>query len=261
MFLPTDNLEFEDFCLLEEFQVKYLPGWIPEREFAVALWAHSPVEQFLKRKCPSISDFVNRIKKENGPAKDKNDLALCIKKVIETCPDILTYNKCPEVYDNLEFHNWNFDEITSIVSLDDKIILDGGSGTGRVALEAAQYARYVFAMEPATRLRQFIKDEARRAKIKNIYVIDGFLHSIPFPDEYIDVLITSHALGWELKDDLQEFERVVKNGGYIVHCPGTSRTSPKEELTHREILKHGYDFDKYKETNGWKRKYWKRVTK
>lgn len=58
MFLPTDNLKFEDFCLLEELQVKYLPGWIPEREFAVALWANPSIEQFLKRRCSSISDFI-----------------------------------------------------------------------------------------------------------------------------------------------------------------------------------------------------------
>ena len=261
MSLPTDNLEFEDFYLLEEFQIKYLPGWVAEREFAVALWANPSIEQFLRRKCPSISDFINRIKEENEPAKDKNDLALCIKKVIETCPDILTYNKCPEVYDNLEFHSWDFKEITSIVSLDDKIILDGGSGTGRVALEAAQYARCVFAMEPVTRLRQFIKDKAGKANITNIYIVDGFLHWMPFPNEYIDVLITSHALGWNLKEEFHEFERVVKNGSHIIHCPGTSCTSPKEELMHREILKHGYDFDKYEESDGWKRKYWKRVTK
>ena len=261
MSLPTENLEFGDFYLLDAFQIAYLPGWVPEREFAVALWANPSIEQFLTRKCPSISDFINRIKKENGPAKGENDLTVCIKKVIEACPDILIYNKCPEVYDNLEFHNWDFKEITSIVSLNGKIVLDGGSGTGRVALEAAQYARYVFAMEPVARLRQFIKNKARKAKIGNIYVIDGFLHSIPLPDNYIDVLITSHALGWQLKDELQEFERVVKNGGYIVHCPGTSCTSPKEEPTHSEILKNGYDSDKYKEADGWKRKYWKKVTR
>ena len=86
MFLPTDNLEFEDFCLLEEFQVKYLPGWIPEREFAVALWAHSPVEQFLKRKCPSISDFVNRIKRENEPAKTKAIWLFASRKSLKRAP-------------------------------------------------------------------------------------------------------------------------------------------------------------------------------
>jgi len=257
---PTEKIEFEDFYLLEAFQISLLPGWVPKREFAVALWANPSIEKFLKKKYPPIRDFIDKIKKGTPPAKDNNDLAICIKKVIETCSDILIYNKCPEVYDNLEFHNWDFKEITSVVSLEDKIILDGGSGTGRVALEAAEYARYVFAMEPVTRLRQFIKEKAEKLKMDNIYVIDGFLHSIPLPDAFIDVLITSHALGWQLKDELMEFERVVKNGGCIIHCPGTADVSSEEE-THNKLVENGYNFDKYKEADGWKRKYWKRVTK
>lgn len=257
---PIEKLEFEDFYLLEAFQIAYLPGWVPEKEFAVALWANPSIEDFLKRKCPFIRDFINKIKKENGQAKDNNELAICIKKVIETCSDILIYNKCPEVYDNLEFHNWDFKEVSSVVPLDDKIVLDGGSGTGRVALEAAKYARYVFAMEPVTILRQFIKDKAKKLKTDNVYVIDGFLHSIPLPDSFIDVLITSHALGWQLRDELMEFERVVKNEGYIIHCPGTA-DDPSEEERHNELLKNSYSFDKYKEADGWKRKYWKKVRK
>lgn len=138
---PTEKLEFEDFYLLEAFQIAYLPGWVPEREFAAALWAYPSIENFLRRKNPSISGFIDRIKRENGPSKDDNELALCIAKVIQTCADILIYNKCPEVYDNLKFHGWNFREITSITTLDDKVVLDGGSGTGRIALEAAQHAR------------------------------------------------------------------------------------------------------------------------
>jgi ubiquinone/menaquinone biosynthesis C-methylase UbiE len=257
---PTEKLEFEDFYLLETFQISYLPGWIPEREFAIALWANPSIENFLKRKYPPIRNFIDKIKKETPPTKDDNDLAICIKKIIGTCSDILIYNKCPEVYDNLEFHKWDFKEITSVVSLDDKIILDGGSGTGRVALEAARYTKYVFAMEPAAKLRQFIRDKAKKSKINNVYVIDGFLHSIPLPDNFIDVLITSHALGWRLKGELLEFERVVRNGGFIIHCPGTA-DNPSEEVIHNELLKNGYDFDRYKEADGWKRKYWKRTTK
>jgi ubiquinone/menaquinone biosynthesis C-methylase UbiE len=140
------------------------------------------------------------------------------------------------------------------------IVLDEGSGTGRVAFESAKYARYVFAMEPVTRLRQFIKEKAKKLKMNNIYVIDGFLHSIPLPDNFIDVVITSHALGWRLKDELAEFERVVKNDGYIIHCPGTV-DDPSEVEIHNELLKNGYSFSKYKEMDGWKRKYWKKLTK
>jgi hypothetical protein len=34
-----------------------------------------------------------------------------------------------------------------------------------------------------------------------------------------------------------------------------------EMETHNKLLKNGYDFSKYKETDGWKRKYWKKVKK
>jgi ubiquinone/menaquinone biosynthesis C-methylase UbiE len=257
---PIERLEIEDFYLLEEFQIAYLPGWVPEREFAVVLWANPSIEDFLIRKCHAITDFIDRIKKEYGLEKDKNKLTVFTKKILKACSDILIYNKCPEFYDNMEFHNWDFKEVTSIVSLDDKIVLDGGSGTGRVAIEAAQYARYVFAMEPVTRLRQFIREKVKMQKMNNVYVIDGFLHLIPLPDDSIDVLITSHALGWQLRDELIEFERVVRNNGYVIHCPGTLDNSSEME-THNKLLKNGYDFSKYKETDGWKRKYWKKVKK
>ncbi len=51
--------------------------------------------------------------------------------------------------------------------------------------------------------REFrVKEKAKKAKINNLYIIDGFLHSIPFPDGYFDVMITSHALGWHLEEEL-----------------------------------------------------------
>jgi len=253
---PAEKLEFEDFYLLEAFQIAYLPGWVPEREFAAALWAYPAIEHFLRRKNPSVSGFINKIKRGNGPAKDANELILCIKKVIRTCSDILIYNKCPEVYDNLEFHDWDFREITSIVTLDDKVVLDGGSGTGRVALEAAKYTRHVFAMEPVTRLREFIREKANKANLSNLFVIDGFLHSIPLPDNFVDVVITSHAIDWQLDKELRELERVVKNGGYVIHCPGTADT-PSDEIVHSDLVKNGYEFSRYKEADSWKRKYWK----
>ncbi len=41
---------------------------------------------------------------------------------------------------------------------------------------------------------------------------------------------------------------------------GTLDNSSEME-THNKLLKNGYDFSKYKETDGWKRKYWKKVKK
>ena len=92
----------------------------------------------------------------------------------------------------------------------------------------------------------------------------GFTKDIanPFilPDNYADVLITSHALGWKLEDELWEFERVVKKGGFIIHCPGTADEDGDEYVHYRLISPDWqYDFSGYRESDGWKRKYWKQL--
>ena len=80
------------------------------------------------------------------------------------------------------------------------------------------------------------------------------------PDQFADVLVTSHALGWQLEDELAEFERVVKAGGWVIHCPGTAEI-PGEEEQHLRLISAdwGYEFARYQEADGWKRKYWKRL--
>ncbi len=254
------SLEPEDMFLLEAFQIGYFPGWVPEREFAAVLWAHPPIKDFLVKRCPSVGDFVARVMARFEPAADRRELADCNDRLVWAIADVLVYNKCPEAYDSQEFHNWDFNEVTAITSLDGKVVIDGGAGTGRVALEAARTARQVFAVEPVARLRQFIRDKTSASGLSNVFVVDGFLDAIPLPDGFADVLITSHALGWRLEDELREFERVVGKGGFIIHCPGTMET--REEADQHSFLVSsggGYEFSRYRETDGWKRKYWKHV--
>ncbi len=254
------SLEVEDLYLLEAFQIGYFPGYVPERELATVLWAYPSIKCFLIKRCPPITDFVERVLTQFKPAVDQQELADCIDKLVWTIADLLVYNKCPESYDALEFHNWDFHEITTITSLDQKVVIDGGAGTGRVTLEAAQTAQHVFAVEPVARLRQFIREKASKASLSNVFVIDGFLHAIPLPDGFADVLITSHALGWQLEDELGEFERMVKKGGFIIHCPGTAEVAAEEDQHSRLVSPDWrYEFLKYRESDGWKRKYWKQL--
>lgn len=255
------SLEVEDLFLLEAFQISYLPGWVPEREFAAVLWAYPAFKRFLLKKHPPIASLVERVMARFGPATDDQQLTAFSDELVWTIADLLVYNKCPEVYDALEFHNWDFGEITAITDLEDRRVVDAGAGTGRVALETAHHAGEVYAIEPVSRLRQFIQDKAAEARLHNVFVLDGFLHAIPLPDDFANVLITSHALGWRLEDELREFERVVKPGGYVIHCPGTAESQSEEEQ-HRRLIstEWGYEFARYREADGWKRKYWKRVS-
>lgn len=251
-------LEIEDLYLLESFQISYFPGWVPERELAAVLMAYPSIKRFLVKKCPSINDLVERVMVQFEPKDEPQELEAYCEELVWTIADLLVYNKCPEAYDALEFHNWDFREVTDITKLQDKVIIDGGAGTGRVSIEAAQTADKVFAVEPVARLRQFIRDKAVEAGVCNVFVIDGFLHAIPLPDNFADVLITSHALGWHLENELWEFERVVKKGGFIIHCPGTAENAEEEQHSLLISSEWGYAFSRYKEADGWKRKYWKR---
>ena len=259
-------LDVEDLYLLEAVQITYLPGWIPEREFAAVLWAYPSIKRFLLKKCPPVGSFIERILAEHGPVGDQKQLAECCEKVVWTIPDLLTYNRCPEVYDSLAFHQWDFAEVTEMTPLDGKTVVDTGAGTGRVALAAAATAKWVFAVEPVARLRQFIRDKAAAAGHRNVFVLDGLNQAIPLPDGFADVLITSHALGWHLHDELGEFERVVKRGGWIIHCPGTAERpqaprQPAEDDTHATLVSPQWQYHvaRYQAPDGWKRKYWKQV--
>ena len=260
-FFKGANLEIEDLYLLEKFQIEYFPGWVPERELAAVLREYPSLKRFLIKKCPGISDLVEAATAKYELAASPGELAVFEDTLIWTIADLLVYNKCPEIYDALEFHEWDFNEVTDIVSLDGKTVIEGGAGTGRVTTRIAQRAKYVFAVEPVSRLRQFIRDKAPQAGMENIFVSDGFLKSLPFPDNFADVLITSHALGWHLDEELPEFERVGKLGGTIIHCPGTAFVE-RESVIHETLIspEWGYACAKYKEPDGWKRKYWKQVS-
>jgi ubiquinone/menaquinone biosynthesis C-methylase UbiE len=255
------SLEVEDLFLLESFQIGYLPGWVPERELAAVLWAYPALKRFMLKKHPPIAGLVERALAQFGPAADDQELAAFGDELVWTIADLLVYNKCPEVYDALDFHDWDFAEVMAITSLEGKRVVDAGAGTGRVALKAAHHAGEVYAVEPVGRLRQFIRERAAQAGLSNLFVLDGFQHALPLPAGFADLLITSHALGWQLEDELREFERVVKPGGYVIHCPGTAEAQSAQEQ-HRRLIsaEWGYRHARYREADGWKRKYWKQVS-
>ena len=234
MFAGAD-LEIEDLFLLEAFQIDYLPGWIPDAELRVVLREYPEIGRYLRKRNPGIAGFLDRVGDGGAIVEKDLDLRQCCDAVVWTVADLLVYNKCPEIYDQLPFHLWDFAEVTAITDLAGKAVLDGGAGTGRVALEAARAAKTVYAVEPVARLRRFIKEKSALAGLSNLYVVDGFLHDLPFPDSSYEVLITSHALGWHLEKELVEFERVVKPGGWVIHCPGTAETE-RDEVHHQVLI-------------------------
>jgi SAM-dependent methyltransferase len=233
---------------------------VPQREFAAVLWANAAIKRFLITKHPPIADFIEDVLAHFGPAANQRELDAFSDKLVWEIADQFIYVKRPDIYDERVDHGWDFDEVTANILLDQKVVIDAGAGTGWVAFAAAQTAHLVFAVEPNTSLRQFIREKAARIGATNLYAIDGFLHTIPLPDGFADVLITSNAIGWQLADELPEIERVVKRGGYAIHLCA-SLDNAEDTPFHNGLTspKWQYEFARYEETDGWKIKYWKQM--
>ncbi len=256
---PDITLQAEDLFLLETFQVKNLPERVPEREFATLLRNHPVVQRFLLAKHPPLASFLDGILEEHKPIIDKRLNHEECQEALWEIADLIIYNKFPERFNAQAPIKWDLDEITSIAPLENKVIADVGAGSGRIAFMVAPLALTVFAVEPVTSLRSFMKERASREKAENLYVMDGTLDSIPLPDFSLDVLITSNAIGWNLPEELKEIERVTRPGGFAIHL---LRSDTREEHPFHETLTSvpwNYSCLEHKGQNEMKIRYFKEI--
>jgi len=214
---PGISIHTEDLLLLETFQIKSLPERVALKEFATLLRANPVVHRFLVSKYPPVASFLDKILLENSVIEDETLIGEQCQEALWEIADLIIYNKFPEHFDTQAPIKWELDEISSITSLERKVIADVGAGSGRIAFMVSPLAHTVYAVEPVTSLRSFIKEKALKGNVDNIFVMDGTLDSIPLPNHSLDVLITSNAIGWNLPKELKEIERMVRPGGHAIH--------------------------------------------
>lgn len=214
---PGISIHAEDLLLLETFQIKSLPERVAVKEFTTLLRANPVVHRFLVSKYPPIASYLDEILLENSVIEDETLIYMQCQEALWEIADLIIYNKYPERFDTQAPIKWEPDEISSITSLEGKVMADVGAGSGRIAFMVAPLALTVYAVEPVTSLRSFIKEKALKGNAENIFVMDGTLDSIPLPNHSLDVLITSNAIGWNLPQELKEIERVVRPGGHAIH--------------------------------------------
>ena len=256
---PGLTLYVEDLLLLEAFQVKYLPERVPHKEFAICLYANPIIHQFLELKYPPIADFIDRVLSEHHTIESHTLRESC-QELLWEIADLIVYNKYPEVYDQQPgIISWSIHDITAVTPIEGKTVVDAGAGTGRLAFLVAPYAKIVFAVEPVTSLRRFMKEKAARESIENLFVMDGFLNSIPLPADSVDILMTSNAIGWNPEEELREIERVLRTGGYAIHLMQSD--SQTENPLHDMLVSAPWNYT-YAESaleGGLKLKYYKSV--
>ncbi|MDF1573936.1 MAG: class I SAM-dependent methyltransferase [Bacteroidales bacterium] len=214
---PDISLQWEDLLLLESFQIAYLPDRVAEKEFATLVRTYPVVYRFLISKHPPIHSFLARILEENRSPEAKETIEAQNQEALWEIADLIIFNKYPEQFNARSPIRWEISEISAITSLEGKVVADVGAGTGRIAFLAAPLVRIVYAVEPVSRFRSYMKEKAVSERVKNLFVMDGTLDSIPLPENSLDMLITSNAIGWKLDEELLEIERVVRPGGHAIH--------------------------------------------
>jgi SAM-dependent methyltransferase len=254
--MDVTNVSFNVVLLLERVQLSWFPGWVPENELAIALQANPIVDWYLRHKCPDLVPWLDKLSSEyqNTTSLSVEEIRQAECKILSTINDLIVYVLDPSIYDAQPFLRWDSDELRQLVDFTGKIVIDVGSGTGRLALIAAETAVVVFAVEPVANLRRYIKQKAEKNDFDNIFPVDGLIAEIPFPDDFADVTMAGHVFGDDPSAEYPEMERVTRTGGMVILCPGSSLSEP----FHEYLLFQDFKWSEFEEpTAGVKRKYWK----
>ena len=249
------DLRVEDLYLLESCDLESLHERVTHRALAAVIHANPALQDVWRTHYPKLGLFMDKVTSAYGPASNQKELDSLTDKIIWELAELLVYHRYPEIYDERATIAWDFEELTKEGPLNDRVVVDVGAGTGRIAFQAAPLARWVFAVEPVSSFRRFMRERIRHDGIKNLYVVDGLLSDIPLPDQFVDVLATCQAIGWSLLEELREIERVMRPSGVSIHFSGM----PVDEngLIHSAIVsdRWGYQCKQYRNQGAWHCKY------
>jgi SAM-dependent methyltransferase len=257
--MDVSQLSFNVLLLLEQVQLSWLPGWLPERELGIALTGNPAVEWYMRHKCPQLNEWLDRVMSavQGDRLGDPMEIRQAEVDVLGSMTDLVVYAVDPAIYDAQPFLGWDTNELMSMADFIGKTVIDVGAGTGRLALAAAEKAKTVFSVEPVANLRAYLKEKARAKGLQNVYPVDGLITDIPFPGQTADVTMGGHVFGEDLDAEYQELMRVTKAGGMIILCPGND---DKDNEPHDFLVARGFEWSRFEEPrDGWKRKYWRTV--
>ena len=260
--MDTSGVSFNALLLLERVQLSWLPGWnLPRDELALALRANPAVAWYLGHKCPPIAAWVDAViagdpRPSGSPSPAQ--IRTAEQAVLARLEDLLVYVLDPAIYAAQPFLVWDDCELTGLADFGGQVVIDVGSGTGRLAFAAARAgAAAVYAVEPVGNLRDFLRAQAQTLGLTRIYPVDGLITAIPFADDFAAVTMSGHVFGDEPEAELAELERVTCPGGTVILCPANN---DRDNEIHAFLISRGCVWGRFEEPrDGWKRKYWKQV--
>lgn len=212
-------------------------------DMAKALCKYQYIDEFVRAKALECSAFLDKVKCLSCGGWTDEEIRTAETKILQTWETFVVY-AYPDVMEAVNYiKNWEPKRLYRLVDLDEKVVLDVGSGTGRLAFAAAKKAKRVYASEPCDQLREYMRDRIKKEGIKNMKVLDGEVLCLPYEDDTFDVVLSGHVVGDFYDEEITELSRITKDGGWIIICNGDDefkRESPDSELISRgfEAFRH-----------------------
>ena len=237
--IKPEEYSFNSLLMMERFQLRYaLERENPElmEAMGIALAANPAVAWYIKRRCPECAHIVERLAAGAPKGSSAEELRRAEVYVLASMEDFVIYTTPQMMAEGCDFiRGWSKERLFALADFNGKIVLDIGAGSGRLAFAAAEKAAMVYAVEPVSTLREFMRDEAARQGIKNVRVVDGFVQNLPYPDDTFDIVMSGHVVGDFIDAELTEIERVTKPKGWMLNVPGDSEfdIGPWKELVSR----------------------------
>ena len=251
--IDLTDTTFDYMFMLEKIQIKWLFDFADSEDLSIVLKANPKIKWFFEKKCPEIKNKIKTL-----PELDITDLQKIHEteyKIMKSVEDWMVYIIDPSIYENMKFLEWDSKELLELNDYNDKIILDIGSGTGKLAFLVSNNKNKVYCVEPVGSLRSYLKEKSKRLNKNQIIVVDGLITDIPFHDSFSDITMAGHVYGDDLEDEYNELMRVTKKNGMIILCPGNN---DEDNDIHKYLISKGFSWSVFEEpTDGNKRKYWK----
>ncbi len=117
--------------------------------------------------------------------------------------------------------------LREITTLEDRLILDLGAGTGRLACMLAPHVRHVRAFDVSEEMLRVCKQKFTASGLSNWQVDLADHRKLPIPDQTADLVVSGWSVSYlavwnpdtwreELENWMAEMKRVLKPGSFIV---------------------------------------------